>query len=392
VAGVAGAAPRRHLHAVDLMRVLTIVLVVAVHTVSQVPVKDTVAAGALTLVFHSSREIFFVVTALVLMYGYGRRAVRWSDFWRRRYLCVAVPYAAWTLVYMLADGHWRDPAGSFLHTLGADLLTGGAKYQLYFLLVSMQIYLCFPVIRWLIRATRDHHGLLLGACAVFQLALSEAIHDRWSPGGLITAWVHGPDAVLPSYLLYVAAGGVAAWHLDAITTWTLAHRRRILAGAGATVVAAVAVFLVQRLALGQDTGTASAVFQPVVVVDSLALAWTFFAAGVTWVERGMPLRRVVAALSDSSFGIYLAHPLVLMGLTTVAGPLGLLSASPRAPLVLVLVVVVGVVVPLAYGIGALPALLLRRTPLSLAMSGRPHRRSPSTTTAPAHTAGSVVAA
>jgi surface polysaccharide O-acyltransferase-like enzyme len=390
-AGVMDAAPRRHLHAVDLMRVLTVALVVAVHTVTQVPVRDTVAAGALTVVFHSSREIFFVLTALVLMHGHGRRRVRWSDFWRRRHLCVAVPYAAWTVVYLIADGHWRDPAGSFLHTLGADLLTGGAKYQLYFLLVSMQIYLCFPVIRWVIRATRDHHGLLLGACAVFQLALSAAIHDRWSPGGLITAWVQGPDAVLPSYVLYVLAGGVAAWHLDAITAWTLAHRRRILLGGGAAVAAAVGVFLLQRLALGEDTGTASGVFQPVVVVDSLALAWTFFTAGVSWAERGMPLRRVVVALSDSSFGIYLAHPLVLMGMTTVAGPLGLLSASTRAPLALVLAVVVGVMVPLVYGIGALPALLLRPTPLSLAMSGRPHRR-PSSSAAPVRAAGPAVAA
>ena len=384
------AAPRRHLHAVDLMRVLTVALVVGVHTVTQVPVKDTVAAGALTVVFHSSREIFFVLTALVLMHGYGHRRVRWADFWRRRYLCVAVPYVAWTLVYMLADGHWRDPLGSFLHTLGADLATGGAKYQLYFLLVSMQIYLCFPVIRWLIRATRNHHGALLGACAVVQLVLAEAIHAQWSPEGLITAWVHGPDSVLPTYLLYVVAGGVAAWHLEAITAWTLAHRRLVLGGTAASVASAVAVFLVQRLVLGETTLEASGVFQPVVVVDSLALAWTFFTAGVTWVERGMPLRRVVLALSDSSFGIYLAHPLVLMGMTAIAGPLGLLSAATRAPLALVLVIVVGVMAPLAYSIAALPALLLRRTPLSLAISGRAQRRS--TSTAPARTAREAVAA
>ncbi|HEX6492736.1 MAG TPA: acyltransferase [Candidatus Dormibacteraeota bacterium] len=368
------AAPRRHLHAVDLMRVLTVVLVVGVHTVSNVPVKDTVAAGALTVIFHSSREIFFVVTALVLMYGYGRRPVRWAGFWRRRYLCVAVPYVAWTLVYMLADGHWRDPLASFLSTLAGDLATGGAKYQLYFLLVSMQIYLCFPAIRWLIRATRNHHGVLLGACAAVQLVLSAAIHAQWSPGGLITAWMHGPDAVLPSYLLYVVAGGVAAWHFDAIRAWTLAHRRLVLGGTVTSIAAAVAAFLVQRLVLGETTADASGVFQPVVVVDSLAIAWTFFTAGVSWVERGMPLRRVVLALSDSSFGIYLAHPLVLMGMTRIAGPLGLLSASTRAPLGLVLPIVVVVVVPLVYVIAALPALLLRRTPLSLAMSGRPQRR------------------
>ena len=375
MATASGAVPRRHLHAVDLMRVLTVLLVVAVHTMSQVPVKDTVAAGALTVVFHSSREIFFVVTALVLMYGYGRRPVRWGDFWRRRYLCVAVPYVVWTLVYMAADGVWRDPAGTIARVLVGDLLTGGAKYQLYFLLVSMQIYLCFPVIRWVVRATRDHHGLLLGACAAFQLLLSAAIHDQWSPGGLITAWVHGPDAVLPSYLLYVIAGAVGAWHLEKLTAWTLAHRRAVLAATGASVAITVGVFLVQRLAGGETTADASGVFQPVVVVDSLAIAWTFFTAGVSWVERGMPHRRAVLALSDSSFGIYLAHPLVLMGMSSAAAPIGLLALSTRAPLALVLLVVVGVVVPLVYASGAVPALLVRGTPLSLAMSGRRQRRA-----------------
>ena len=80
----------------------------------------------------------------------------------------------------------------------------------------------------------------------------------------------------------------------------------------------------------------------------------------------------------------------MMGMTTIAGPLGLLSASTWAPIAVVLVIVVGVMAPLVYGIGALPALLLRRTPLSLAMSGRPQRRtSPS---APAPAAREAVAA
>jgi peptidoglycan/LPS O-acetylase OafA/YrhL len=387
----AGAAPRPgYLHAVDLMRVLTLGLVVGVHTVTTVPEKNAVAAGALTIVFHTSREIFFVLTALVLMHGYGQRRVRWTDFWRRRYLCVAVPYLAWTVIYMAADGHWRDPLGSLVRLLGGDLLTGGAKYQLYFLLVSMQIYLCFPVIRWLLRVTRRHHLLLLAGCAAFQLAFSLAVQRHWSPSAMITAWVDGPRSLLPSYLLYVVAGGIAAWHLEAITAWTLAHRRLILGGTAVTIAMAVGVFLLQRLAGGQTTASASDVFQPVVVAESLAIAWTLYTAGVSWVERGMPLRRAVHAASDASFGIYLAHPLVLMGATSAAGATGLLDASSRAPLALVLLLVVAVVVPLVYTVAALPAMLLRRTPLSLVVSGRRQRRR--TSAAPTQAATSAVAA
>jgi peptidoglycan/LPS O-acetylase OafA/YrhL len=376
----ADAPARTHLRAVDMMRVLTLALVVAVHTVSLTAVSGTVAAGALTIVLHTSREVFFVLTALVLMHGYGRGRVRWRHFWRRRYLCVAVPYLVWTVVYIVADGHARDPLPGLLGRLRDDLLFGGAKYQMYFLLVSMQIYLCFPVIRWLIRVTAGHHRLLLGACAAFQLAFALAVHRLWSPGGVITAWVHGPNAVLPSYLLYVIAGGVAAWHLPAFTAWTLAHRRRVLGGAGATTAAAVAVFLLQRLALGESTVLASGVFQPVVVLESLAVAWAFFLAGVTWAERGSPARRAVRAVSDATFGVYLAHPLVLMGLGWAAAATGVGAGADRLPAGVVLLLAVAVVVPLVYAVSALPALLLRSTPLSLAVSGRRRLRSSATRT------------
>lgn len=381
--GGVAARSTRHLHAIDLMRVLTVGLVVAVHTTSQLPERDTVAAGALTMIFHSSREIFFVLTALVLVHGYGRRAVRWADFWRKRYLCVAVPYLAWTVIYVAADGHWRDPLSTLPHLLLGDLLTGGAKYQLYFLLVSMQIYLVFPVIRRVLRATRDHHVLLLAACAVFQVGFSLAVQHVWSPNALVAAWVNGPNAVLPSYVFYVMAGAVAGWHLEAITAWTRAHLRLVLGGTAALVALSVGVYLLQRLVDGEQTATASAVFQPVVVLESVALAWTFYTAGLVWSDRGMPLRRLVVAGSDASFGIYLAHPLILMGADLLAVHSGLFAASTRAPLALVLVLLVAVAVPLVYAVAAIPTLVLRSTPLSLMMSGRPQRRRASTPAAAA---------
>jgi surface polysaccharide O-acyltransferase-like enzyme len=369
----AGAAPRRHLHAVDLARVLTVALVIAVHTVSQPPFGTTVGANALVVVLHTSREVFFVITALVLVHGYGRGPVRWTRFWRRRHLAVGVPYVAWSAIYLLADGPLGS-LGAAARTLGHDLLTGGARYQMYFLLVSMQIYLCLPAIRWVLRVTQRRHALLLAGCAAFQVGFAEAVHAGWSPGGVLTAWVHGPDAVLPSYLLYVMAGGVAAWHLEALTASTLRHRRLVAAGAAAAIAAAVAVDLAQ-VASGEAPKVASGVFQPVVVVESLAIAWAFLAAGLVWVERGTPRRATVLATSDASFGVYLAHPLLLQGLMAAATATGLITAASRAPLALVLAVLVAGVVPLLYAGSALPAALLRRTPLSLALTGRPRRRA-----------------
>jgi hypothetical protein len=192
--------------------------------------------------------------------------------------------------------------------------------------------------------------------------------------------------VLPSYLLYVVAGGVAAWHLDAVTAWTLRNRGLVLAGTAASIAAAVGLYVLETGVAGESPKLAAGVFQPIVVVESLAIAWAFLVAGLAWVEHGMPWRRRVVAASDASFGVYLAHPLILQGLIAATTATGVFAASGRAPLGLVLPILVAVVVPLVYLAAAVVAALMRGTPLSLAMTGR-RRRRPSPTPAPAAALG-----
>ncbi len=357
---------REHLHSIDLVRVLTIVMVIAVHTITMGTTSITTSVGALTMVFHASREVFFMLTAFVLAYGYGRGPVRWAAFWRKRYLCVAVPYVAWTLIYFASHGNRFLPLSSAAGTLAHDLVTGAAEYHLYFLLVSMQIYLVFPVIRWLLGVTRHHHGKLLGGCGAFQVVFSLAVQQHWATGGALGRWLANPDALLPSYTFYVMVGAVAAWHLDQLTSWTRRHVRLVLVGAAASSAAAVGAFLAQVYLGGQPPDLASAVFQPVMVPESVGITWALLAVGIVWADRGTPARRVVNGCSDASFGVYLAHPLVLQGL--LAG--GLLTISRHLPVGAALAVLVIVAVPLLYVCAGLGTALARRSPLSLALTGR----------------------
>ena len=92
-----------HLHYIDLVRVLTVALVIAVHLLGQETVAPTVTAGALLAVGHVSREVFFLLTAFVLAYTYRSKPVRPLSFWRKRFLYVGLPYLAWSLIYFLAD-------------------------------------------------------------------------------------------------------------------------------------------------------------------------------------------------------------------------------------------------------------------------------------------------
>ncbi|GAA4670962.1 acyltransferase [Amycolatopsis dongchuanensis] len=358
-----------HLHYVDLIRVLTVGLVIGTHVLALAPVPPTVLDGALGMVFHVSREVFFLLTAFVLTYSTGRKQVRWPRFWRRRYLFVVVPYVVWTVLYFLADG------GPFLgENLLHQLLTGTARYHLYFLLVSMQIYLVFPLIRALLRATERWHGALLAGAAVFQLTFTYAVQQQWDLGPL-TGWVRTPDALLPSYLGYVLAGSIAAWHRDALVTWTRRHARAVFAACAAMITLSVAVYLVHVYALGQPPLQASVVFQPVVAAESVAIAWAFLAAGLRWQESGRFGEKLVTATSDASFGIYLLHPLVLQGALLGATSIGLVGFAQTVPNAVVLGVLVVVALPLLYLVSGVVTAAARRTPASLALTGRARARA-----------------
>jgi peptidoglycan/LPS O-acetylase OafA/YrhL len=213
----------------------------------------------------------------------------------------------------------------------------------------MQLYLVFPLLRRLLRATAGRHRLLLAAAVVYQLIAYAILPDLISQ----------PDALLVSYLGFVVVGGVAAVHAAEFLDWTRRHRRAVLVTAAVTIGAGLAWFALQAAGWHDDPTAASAVFQPFIVVESIAIAWAFLALGMSW------HRPVFKAGADVSFGVYLAHPLLLQGLL-VAG-LGDLVAGLPQPLITLLAL--AVVVPAAYLICAVVVAALRRTPLSLALTG-----------------------
>ncbi|HEX3784357.1 MAG TPA: acyltransferase [Pseudonocardiaceae bacterium] len=378
-APAAAAAPKvraggGHLHYIDIVRVLTVALVIAVHMTGQQTITPTLTAGAVLTVAHVSREVFFLLTAFVLTYSYRDRPVRPLSFWRKRFLFVAVPYVAWSVIYFLADNSRLDPVSSAIVTLLHDLSNGAARYHLYFLLVSMQIYLVFPLLRAMLKATRRWHTLLLVVCAAYQLTFYLAVQQNWTLGPL-TGWLRLPDAWLSSYLGFVIAGGIAAWHAEGLVAWVRSHLSYVFAGSAATIGVGIAVFLGQALIGGQNPLIASNVFQPVVVVESVGVAMAFLALGLVWQDCGRPAKRWVRNGADASFGIYLAHPLLIQGLLWGASLSGLTTLAQHAPPDLVLLIELVVIVPLLYVLAGTIATLARHTPFSLAIAGRARLRA-----------------
>jgi poly(3-hydroxybutyrate) depolymerase/surface polysaccharide O-acyltransferase-like enzyme len=358
------------------MRVLTVGGVIAVHVVAGTNKATSVPAGVATILLHVNREVFVLITALVLTYAYAARD-QWSigRFWGRRYWLVATPYVAWTVVYFLADGPASGPLAA-VRQLGVELVTGTARYHLYFLLVTMQLYLVFPLLLPFVRATRRYHVPLLLLSLAVQLAFTTAIHDRLRVGGPVGWWLAHPDALLASYQLYVLAGAILALRLGDLTAWVRSHRRLVAVLVAAGIVAGLASYVYDVSFRVLPPLVASEVFQPAVTVESLSVVLGLFALGVWWTDRLRPARlvRAIHAASDASFGIYLAHPLVLQGLLAIAGVTGLLTAILQMPGRYTLAVGLLGTLPLVLALTWAAVWFARRSPLSLPFAGRPAER------------------
>jgi peptidoglycan/LPS O-acetylase OafA/YrhL len=364
------AADHRHLHSVDVVRSVTILGVIGVHATSLLTARSSTAAGMVLTLLHVTRQVFLLLSAFVLVYSCRGSLLTSSTFWRRRYPLVLAPYAVWTAIYVLADGPISSGAAITRH-FAVSLVDAGARYHLYFLLVVFQLYAVFP---WLMRGLQrlsSHHGEVLVISAAAQLAFTTAAHYRLPAPGIVGMWLRHPGLPLLSYQFYVVAGAIAALHFEELTIFVRRRPQVVVTGAAAVVVLAVASYALDTRVLQMAPIAASDVFQPVVVLESVGFTMLLYALGV-WVSvRATPrLRRLLEAQSDISFGVFLAHPLLLQAITATAGIIGMEQVFPTSPSLPALALRLAVIVPLVYLGTGIAVHLVRPTPVSLALTGR----------------------
>ncbi|AMM20541.1 hypothetical protein AX769_10770 [Frondihabitans sp. PAMC 28766] len=363
----ASVAPRRkHLYEVDILRILTFACVIAVHAVSHAAGPDDVVQNGFLVLVHFTREVFFALTAFVLVYSFQMKPRPLKEFWPRRFLLVGVPYISWSAIYVFSN--WvhdstRIDGLQLLDTFWYDLYTGTAWYHLYFLLVTMQVYLLLPVLVWLVAKTRRFHVLVVVVAFVFQLLVTASyLYDR----SFTAPWNKYQNIEFWSYLFMIVVGAVAADHRVQLLSWVRAHRIRIawIALAGAVLSIGVYAF---NLSLGYGPSKAATALQPVTIVWSVPVILGFLALGTKWADQrvaGSRMARLVDTASDRSFGIFLAHPYMIWLLLAGGGWLAKTIPSPWLSPVLYVLVVVTTVALIE---------IVRRTPLSLALTGRPYR-------------------
>jgi len=336
--------------------------VVSTHTlVTFAPAAASVSAGAALVLLHVSREGFFFISACMLTYAYAD--LKWRGlgrFYWRRFVSVGIPYLCWTLIYFLylmPTAHYHSVT-SALHGLATMAETG--YYQLYFLLVIAQFYLVFPLVALLLRRTRGHHGLVLAAAALTQVAMAIATH--WSLLPPLMMKYDEQDGL--SYLLYLVGGGIVACHLEQVDAWVRGHARLIFTLTAVAALAAEAVYFLAQYGVTSALGSTSDPFQPSLIPFNVGAIACGYLAGVALVKPGRSrfTKAVVRTGSDDAYGVYLAHVMVLTALIW----LGWQHMTSVIPWPLLCLLTVGLIFACCVPFTE----LIARTPLAMPLVGR----------------------
>lgn len=352
-----------HLWQIDVVRLLTFAAVISVHSLAFTEQPDNRAAAAAMMLLQFGREIFFSLTGFVLVYSMASKRTSVGRFWAKRVPYIVVPYAMWSGIYyayaVLGPAHLRPSLSGF----GWDLLYGKAMYHLYFLLVTLQLYLVFPALLRFVKRTAGHWKAVLAIVGTLNLAWLGVL--QWMPAPDWGRWLFGHAyELLPTYTVYVLAGCYAAIHLPKLQSMFQQHRRAVLGVAGVCAAGAIAAYTVQLGSM--PPRSANSVLQPAMLLSCLAAGIVVYAVGSSWAAGPRRHQAVVERLSDASFGVYLAHPLVLQLLLDH----GLANHGQRlAPALATLIGFAGAVAG-----GTVITLAARRTPLSIALTGRPLAR------------------
>jgi peptidoglycan/LPS O-acetylase OafA/YrhL len=189
-----------------------------------------------------------------------------------------------------------------------------------------------------------------------------------APAGWGWLWARSYE-LLPTYLAYVLAGCYVAVHRERVDAYVRTHGRRLLEVAAVAAAVALGAYAWQLGSMAPRS--ADAVLQPAMTASCVAAALALYVMGLRWTDRRPPggtdrASRVVATASTISFGVYLAHPLVLGVLLAHGLSNGhQVVPAPAATLLALAGALTG---------AAALSLVAVRTPLSLPLTGR--RRQP----------------
>jgi peptidoglycan/LPS O-acetylase OafA/YrhL len=250
---------------------------------------------------------FLLVSGFFVAFAAGRSqaTVGWGTVWNRiRHL--AIPFLLWSTVMLAAailQGERYSPGEALL-----QVVLGRTTPAFYFVPLLCQLYLLAPAtVLW---ARRNWRTLLLSA-AILQSLVHViryfTILGLPLPGGaLLPSLTQG--WFFPSNVFWFTLGIVVGLHHQSLRTWLVRFRR----AAVVTTLLLIPLGMIEWEMLLRGSGQAWIGPEETLLDNVFSLA--VLLAFLGYAGSRLPFARAAGGLGSKSYGVYLVHSLVLMGL------------------------------------------------------------------------------
>ncbi len=308
-----------HLYEIDLIRTLTVISVVALHTISYMKYLAVNPASLQWLyvaghTLNYSRYMFMFATAFVLTYVYSHKNLEIKKFYSKRLLVVFIPYLLWSIIYIIFNRYPVSP-DKFIFLTIDSIIYGTASFQLYYILITLQFYAIFPFFLRLLKKYTNHLFPILITFFFIQLAWMYYDFNYIQTGihkipDTFKELIKYRDRIFLEYIFFFVFGGVAALKWQLFKNYFNKYGKYIPFLLISTYVVYTIYFLAQLNIFNIPQYRASGSLQPSSTIFSTAMIIFLVFVSYLWSQRRI-FHKAVQLISNTSFGIYFVHVIAL---------------------------------------------------------------------------------
>ncbi|MBM7577799.1 acyltransferase [Jeotgalibacillus terrae] len=302
---------KERIESLKFMRVVAMNLVVLIHVTAPAMVNvppDHFLYDIYLMLNRFTRfegAVFVFLSGLVLFYNYEDKPYTlktWLTFYRRRFMFILGPYLVWSIFYELFSYYMGYRQYEGLRAIWDNLLVGGSYYQLYFIMILVQLFFFTPFFIYLIKKFKflNRYFFIIGFVLEF-------LYTMWnSETGAIT---------FPFFMVYLGSfffGGWVGVHYQKVKH--LWNKKAAFGFAAMTI--AFGLLYTYAFYYSYTIGDPIMSYSMLTIVKLLFFAascYLLFKMG-TWIEQSAPspILAVIERLRIYSFGFYLVHPFILV--------------------------------------------------------------------------------
>lgn len=323
------AVKREKLLELDYMRVIACFAVMIVH-VSATGVTEYIHGSfphiVMTLLNRSLKfttPIFIFLSGVTGFYGYRNKEFNYFEFISKRLKNVLIPYLVWCVIYYfvyIKVGYYAFNIKFFVKSV----LQGTMSYHLYFVIIITQLYLLGPIFYKLVKKSKNRIRLLVISAIITSLCVEYLRFDL-------------SDRVFLKYMFFYMFGIFVTLENEKFTSWL--KKYSVLATIGYIVVG-----LAYTLVSYYDMKIYSYVW---FLFSTVSILFVYL-VGLVSKEKLRKFYGLIKLFGQSSYYIYLMHPIILTTMIIMTADKGILSITTKLIIYFSVVIPVTVISCLLY--------------------------------------------